>query len=60
MKQPDGSPLTAHTTAKVPVIVISNESIKQVNEGILADVSPTLLKLMGLDAPKDMTGTPLF
>jgi 2,3-bisphosphoglycerate-independent phosphoglycerate mutase len=60
MKQPDGSPHTAHTTAKVPVIVISNKSIKQVNDGILADVSPTLLKLMGLDAPKDMTGTPLF
>ncbi len=60
MKQPDGSPHTAHTTAKVPVIVISNRKIEKVNNGILADVSPTLLKLMGLDAPDEMTGSPLF
>lgn len=60
MKQPDGSAHTAHTTANVPVIVISNSLIKTLNNGILADVSPTLLKLMGLDAPEEMTGTPLF
>ncbi|WP_340106095.1 2,3-bisphosphoglycerate-independent phosphoglycerate mutase [Rhodohalobacter sp. 8-1] len=60
MKQPDGSAHTAHTTANVPVIVISNSSVKKINNGILADVSPTLLKLMGLDAPDEMTGTPLF
>lgn len=60
MKQPDGSPHTAHTTAKVPVIVISNSAIDTVKDGILADVSPTLLKLMGLDAPEEMTGSPLF
>lgn len=60
MKQPDGSAHTAHTTANVPVIVISNSLINTLNNGILADVSPTLLKLMGLDAPEEMTGTPLF
>jgi len=60
MKQPDGSPHTAHTTANVPVIVISNSEINTTNNGILADVSPTMLKLMGLDAPEEMTGTPLY
>ena len=60
MKQKDGSPHTAHTTAKVPVIILSNHQINKVNDGILADVSPTLLKLMGIDAPKEMSGSPLF
>lgn len=60
MKQKDGSPHTAHTTAKVPVIILSNHQIDKVNDGILADVSPTLLKLMGIDAPKEMSGSPLF
>jgi len=60
MKQPDGSPHTAHTTAKVPVIVISNRQLETIKSGILADVSPTLLKLMGMDAPEEMTGSPLF
>jgi len=60
MRQPDGAAHTAHTTSKVPVILISNESIKKLNHGILADVAPTLLKLMGLKAPEEMTGTPLF
>ena len=60
MKQPDGSAHTAHTTAKVPVIVIGNRDIENVKKGILADVSPTLLKLMRIDPPKEMTGSPLF
>lgn len=60
MQQPDGSAHTAHTTANVPVIVISNREIDSINSGILADVSPTLLKLMRLDAPEEMTGSPLF
>ncbi len=60
MKQPDGSAHTAHTTANVPVIVVSKSPIKKINDGILADVSPTLLKLMRLDVPEEMTGTPLF
>lgn len=60
MKQKDGSPHTAHTTAKVPVIVVSEQNGNSVKDGILADVSPTLLKLMGLSIPKEMTGTPLI
>lgn len=60
MIQKDGSAHTAHTTAEVPVIVIGNKPISTVKNGILADVSPTLLKLMGLDAPEEMTGSPLF
>lgn len=60
MKQPDGSAHTAHTTARVPVILVSDRNIETLNNGILADVAPTLLKLMGIDAPEEMTGTPLF
>lgn len=60
MVQPDGSPHTAHTSAKVPVILISKKNITELKSGILADVSPTLLKLMGYETPKEMTGTPLF
>ncbi|CAN5382910.1 2,3-bisphosphoglycerate-independent phosphoglycerate mutase [soil metagenome] len=60
MVQPDGSAHTAHTTAKVPVILVSDKNINELKNGILADVSPTLLKLMGYETPKEMTGTPLF
>ncbi len=53
----DGSPNTAHTTNLVPIIVIdpSNET-KQVKSGKLADVAPTLLSLMNVKIPKEMTG----
>lgn len=51
----DGSPNTAHSLNPVPSILIS-EDYKKINEGILADVSPTILKIMGIDIPKDMTG----
>jgi 2,3-bisphosphoglycerate-independent phosphoglycerate mutase len=60
MIQPDGSAHTAHTAAKVPIILISAKNTGALKNGILADVSPTLLKLMGLETPKEMTGTPLF
>ncbi len=59
MVQPDGSAHTAHTTSKVPAILVSNKNIKSLKNGKLADVSPTLLKLMGLEQPEEMTGTPL-
>jgi len=52
---PDGSINTAHTTNPVPCIVISEE-YKTVKDGILADVAPTLLKMMDLEIPSDMTG----
>lgn len=59
--QEDGSPHTAHTTALVPALIVNGngENIKM-HDGKLADVSPTLLKLMGLDQPEEMTGQPLF
>ena len=56
----DGSPHTAHTTAPVPVIVVNEPRAQKVAEGILADVAPTLLKMMGIDQPEEMTGRPLF
>ncbi|MFP8487802.1 2,3-bisphosphoglycerate-independent phosphoglycerate mutase [Gracilimonas sp. Q87] len=60
MIKEDGSPHTAHTTALVPAIIVNYPDEIQMHDGILADVSPTILKLMGLDQPDDMSGTPLF
>ena len=51
----DGSPNTAHSLNPVPCILVSSD-YKKVEEGILADVAPTLLKIMGVDRPEDMTG----
>jgi 2,3-bisphosphoglycerate-independent phosphoglycerate mutase len=51
----DGSPNTAHSLNPVPCILISDD-YKKINEGILADVAPTLLTIMGIPIPKDMTG----
>ncbi len=56
---PDGSPNTAHTLNPVPVFVLCNSPIS-VRNGVLADVAPTLLQLMGLPQPPDMTGTTLL
>lgn len=60
MIQPDGSPHTAHTTAPVPAILVSDLKITKLQDGKLADVAPTLLKMMEMTPPKEMTGTPLF
>jgi len=54
----DGSPNTAHSLNPVPFIVVDDQ-IKKVENGILADIAPTILKLMGIPAPKDMTGKSL-
>ena len=54
----DGSPNTAHSLNPVPFIVVDND-IKEVKNGILADIAPTILKLMGIAQPDCMTGTPL-
>ena len=59
MINPDGSPNTAHTTNPVPIIVISPE-VANVRDGKLADVAPTLLKLMNIPQPEAMTGKPLI
>lgn len=58
MTKPDGSPHTAHTTNKVPVMIVS-EDYKQVRDGKLGDVAPTILHMMGIDSPAEMTGTVL-
>jgi 2,3-bisphosphoglycerate-independent phosphoglycerate mutase len=52
---PDGSPNTAHSLNPVPCIVVSDK-YKKVENGILADVAPTILTIMGLDIPGEMTG----
>jgi len=51
----DGSPNTAHSLNPVPCILVSDD-YKSVKEGILADVAPTLLTIMGVDIPEEMTG----
>jgi len=54
MINPDGTPNTAHTTNPVPVILI-DEDLKNIKSGILGDIAPTILKLMGIKKPKEMT-----
>ncbi|MBR7115433.1 MAG: 2,3-bisphosphoglycerate-independent phosphoglycerate mutase [Alistipes sp.] len=54
----DGSPNTAHSLNPVPIVVVSDR-VKSVKNGILADVAPTVLKLMGLEQPAEMTGEAL-
>jgi 2,3-bisphosphoglycerate-independent phosphoglycerate mutase len=51
----DGSPNTAHSLNPVPCILLSDD-YKSIKEGILADVAPTLLTIMGVDIPEEMTG----
>jgi 2,3-bisphosphoglycerate-independent phosphoglycerate mutase len=51
----DGTPNTAHSLNPVPSILISDD-YKSIKEGILADVAPTLLTIMGVPIPKEMTG----
>lgn len=58
-RHPDGSPHTAHTTNPVPIIGISPE-ISTLHHGILADVAPTILKMLNIQQPAVMSGKPLF
>jgi 2,3-bisphosphoglycerate-independent phosphoglycerate mutase len=58
MINPDGSPNTAHTTNPVPLIVV-DKSISKVKDGVLADIAPTILKMMGIKQPDIMTGKTL-
>jgi len=51
----DGSPNTAHSLNPVPSILVS-DTYKKINEGILADVAPTILTIMGIPVPMEMTG----
>lgn len=57
----DGSPNTAHTTNLVHLFYVADDADQyEVQDGVLADVSPTLLDMMGLEKPKEMTGHSLL
>ena len=56
MKNPDGSPFTAHTTNVVPFAVIGAGDVKLREGGCLADIAPTMLPYIGLPVPAEMTG----
>lgn len=56
----DGTPNTAHSLNPVPCIYVTENKSAQVEDGRLADVAPSILKIMGLDAPKEMTGKVLL
>jgi 2,3-bisphosphoglycerate-independent phosphoglycerate mutase len=56
----DGSENTAHSLNPVPCIFISNKKGIKLEDGILADVAPTLLNVMGLEVPAEMTGKNLI
>jgi 2,3-bisphosphoglycerate-independent phosphoglycerate mutase len=59
MIEPDGSPNTAHSLNPVPLIV-TVEGLTLRDGGVLADVAPTVLALLGLEQPEGMTGTSLI
>jgi len=59
MLDDNGSTVTAHSLNKVPFILVSEESF-ELSEGILADVAPTVLDIMGLEIPEEMTGKSLI
>jgi 2,3-bisphosphoglycerate-independent phosphoglycerate mutase len=56
----DGSPNTAHTTNLVPCILVDKEYSKPLKDGKLGDLAPTILNLMGIAIPKEMTGNSLL
>ncbi|MEK8180567.1 2,3-bisphosphoglycerate-independent phosphoglycerate mutase [Flavobacterium buctense] len=59
MINPDGSPNTAHTTNPVPIIMVDKDQIR-VHDGVLGDLAPTILELMGIPKPEVMTGKSLL
>jgi len=60
MKNPDGSPHTAHTTNLVPCILVDKNYTGKLKDGKLADIAPTILELIGVPQPADMTGESLL
>ena len=56
----DGSPNTAHSLNPVPCVYVTDNKGATIKDGILADVAPSIIKIMGLQAPADMTGTSLI
>ncbi|MBN1576316.1 MAG: 2,3-bisphosphoglycerate-independent phosphoglycerate mutase [Chitinispirillaceae bacterium] len=59
-KLPDGSPMTAHTTNPVPLTVVGSDAKTLREGGKLCDVAPTVLELLGIEKPKEMSGTSLL
>lgn len=57
---PDGTPNTAHSTNKVPIIYVTDKKDYKVEPGRLCDVAPCLCKIMGIEQPKEMTGNCLL
>ena len=57
---PDGTPHTAHSLNPVPFIYVTDNNSASVRNGRLADVAPSILHIMGLEQPADMTGTNLI
>ncbi|MFD3155869.1 2,3-bisphosphoglycerate-independent phosphoglycerate mutase [Haloimpatiens sp. FM7330] len=55
-----GKPMTAHTTSPVPFVYVSKDAKELKDGGKLADIAPTMLKVMGLEKPKEMTGENLI
>jgi 2,3-bisphosphoglycerate-independent phosphoglycerate mutase len=55
-----GQAHTAHTNLPVPLIYVGGKSVKAVSGGKLSDIAPTMLSLMGMEIPQEMTGRPLF
>ncbi len=60
MYEPDGSPFTAHTTYPVPLCVVGYDCALKEEGGKLADIAPTMLQIMGLEKPAEMTGESLI
>jgi 2,3-bisphosphoglycerate-independent phosphoglycerate mutase len=56
MINPDGTPNTAHTTSLVPCILVDQDFRGKIKNGKLGDLAPTILTLMGIPIPKEMTG----
>ncbi|MBQ4472083.1 MAG: 2,3-bisphosphoglycerate-independent phosphoglycerate mutase [Alphaproteobacteria bacterium] len=60
MVDENGAPKTAHTSTPVMAILVNGEGVKELKKGRLADVAPTLLTLLGIKQPKEMTGHSLI
>ena len=61
MRDPStGQAHTAHTNLPVPLIYVGDKTVKAVDGGKLSDIAPTMLTLMGMEIPQEMTGKPLF
>ena len=61
MMTKEGKPFTAHTTNPVPFVVIGADGVKDLKDGgRLCDIAPTMLDIMGLEQPEEMTGKSLI